>query len=304
MSRSRNYVFTLNNYDEDDEDNVFALTVERDFRYVVCGKEVGESGTPHLQGLVCFTQPKSLNQMQALLPGGHFEVKRGTFKQASEYCKKDGNYYEHGELPLDAEGKGLKGQEAFEQMMADTIELIRQGNYAEVNPVMTCHIKACEYRVLKEQQQARNLDDLQGDLPHLWFYGPAGTGKSREARRLIPDAYLKMCNKWWDGYSGEDNVLIEDFDKQHNVLVHHMKIWGDRYAFKTEVKGGTIDIRPKLIIVTSNWHPKEIWTEAGDLEPIMRRFTVRHFPSLEGVFPPPRVPDASFFSPDEMSVDH
>lgn len=288
MSRSRDYCFTINNYDEEDEDNVFALSVEADFRYVVCGKEVGEAGTAHLQGFVCFSNKKSLNQMQALLPGGHFEAKRGTFKQASDYCKKEGNFYEHGELPMDAAAKGLKGKEAFEQMMADTIDLVRQGNYLEINPGMTSHIKACEYRVLKEQQQSRNLETIQGDMPHEWFYGPARTGKSRTARDMYPDAYLKMCNKWWDGYKGEDVVIIEDFDRSHHVLLHHLKIWSDRYAYPSEIKGGTLKIRPKKIIVTSNWHPNEIWEHANDAEPIIERFRLRHFPRNQ-LFPLARV---------------
>jgi hypothetical protein len=118
-----------------------------------------------------------------------------------------------------------------------------------------------------------------GDTEHkmLWLCGGTGTGKSYAARTQYPKAYLKMCNKWWDEYNGQNVALIEDFDKHHTVLIHHMKIWADRYPFLAEVKGSAKRIRPRVIVVTSNYRPEDIWSDEGDLGPILRRFRVIQF---------------------------
>lgn len=276
--RSRNYCFTVNNYTNDDEHQCWALPWEaKECVYIVVGKEVGETGTPHLQGFVCFSTLKSMKQLKDFFPTAHFEIKRGTFLQASDYCKKDADFFEWGVLPNDPVEKGLKGAAAFEAMMTDTVTCIREGRYTDIPMGATHHIKAAEYRVLKETQQNRAIVNIAGPMEHEWYYGEAGSGKSLKARTDNPDAYLKMCNKWWDGYANEEVVIIEDFDKDHKVLVHHLKIWADRYVFPAEIKGAKIDIRPRKIIVTSNYHPSDIWENAKDLEPILRRFKLKVF---------------------------
>lgn len=85
-------------------------------------------------------------------------------------------------------------------------------------------------------------------------------------------------NKWWCGYEGERFVIIDDFDKEHKYMGYYLKIWADRYAFPVEVKGGRKVIRPEKIVVTSNYHPNEIWeSEPGTLKPLLKRFKVVHF---------------------------
>lgn len=126
------------------------------------------------------------------------------------------------------------------------------------------------------------------DLPEYtttgyWYWGSTGVGKSHAAFKDFPDAYRKTSsNKWWDGYDGHENVIIDDFDKTHNYQGYHLKIWADRYAFIAEQKGGAVMIRPKAIVVTSNYHPKDIWDDDTTLLPILRRFKIVHFQELLG----------------------
>lgn len=279
MSRYRDYVFTVNNFSEEDEQQCWALPWEcKDCRYIVVGKEVGESGTPHLQGYISFKQPKSLKQLKDFFPTAHFEPRKGTPSQAAEYCKKDGDFFEWGEIPMDNVAKGLAGAAAMEQLMADTLECVRQGDYKSIPVAATHFIKAAEYRVLKEQEQERDLSTMNYDddnTPHQWIYGATGRGKSSYVDRLKNAGYTvykKQRNKWWNGYVNQDIVHIEELGpRECQHLGAFMKDWVDRYAFGAETKGGTMEIRPKRIICTSNYSIKECFPEPQDHLPLLRK---------------------------------
>lgn len=118
---------------------------------------------------------------------------------------------------------------------------------------------------------------LNRDLPWLLSY-TLGTGKSFYARRIFEnDFYGKIsANKWWDKYIGQKNVLIEDFDQSHSYQAYYLKIWADRYAFAVEIKNGADYIRPAVIIVTSNYSIRDIFTKREDYEPLERRFRQIH----------------------------
>lgn len=110
-------------------------------------------------------------------------------------------------------------------------------------------------------------------LDNLWIFGPTGVGKSHYARHAFGRVYPKGKNKWWDGYRDEETVVIEDVDPADGAwIAYFLKIWGDKYPFIAEIKGKAKEIRPKRIIVTSNYRLKECMGRTEDYDPLMRRF--------------------------------
>jgi len=79
---------TLNNYTDVDEAK-FTAVIRPLADYYVYGKEVGESGTPHLQFMVSFKKQTSLTACLKIHKC-HWEVKssKSTMVEASDYCKK------------------------------------------------------------------------------------------------------------------------------------------------------------------------------------------------------------------------
>lgn len=101
MSRAHHWCFTLNNPTEDEQRRIRELfSPGTGVQYLVVGQERGDSGTPHLQGFVSFGTRRRLQQVRAALGNRiHAEAARGTPQQASEYCKKEGDFAEWGTLP-------------------------------------------------------------------------------------------------------------------------------------------------------------------------------------------------------------
>lgn len=97
MSAAR-WCFTLNNWTEEEHVSIidFCNTL---CKYAVVGKETGEAGTPHLQGFIILNRSQRLSFVRGRCSlRAHWEIARGTSQQAADYCKKENDYTEIGEL--------------------------------------------------------------------------------------------------------------------------------------------------------------------------------------------------------------
>ena len=97
---SSRWCFTINNPSDQDRTDVADFLSSGDVTYGVVGREVGESGTPHLQGFVILVSSQRLSFLRRRLSvRGHYERALGTSNQAAAYCKKDGDFDEFGTFP-------------------------------------------------------------------------------------------------------------------------------------------------------------------------------------------------------------
>ena len=101
--KAKNWCFTLNNYTPADIDK---LSSPLDgVKYLIFGREVGAFGTPHLQGTVCFQSRKRLSQVITIIGQAHCTVCSNFLAQCIDYCKKDGDFTEHGTIPEGRNGE-------------------------------------------------------------------------------------------------------------------------------------------------------------------------------------------------------
>jgi len=245
-------------------------------QYWIYGREVAPTtGTPHLQCYLVGKKQITLPTMRRWFgtnDGSTFAVSMGTPEQNKVYCSKDGDFVEWGTLP---EARSKAGGEATKKKWETIAKNAKEGKLdviCEENPKEF----VSNYRTLKQigfdfQAKPANLKEPCGE----WIFGETGIGKSFTARKENPDAYIKPMNKWWDHYNNEAVVIIEDMSPNYGQSMEYfMKIWPDCYAFPAEIKNHIVSIRPTKIVVTSQYHPKDIWTGEA-LDAILRRFKLR-----------------------------
>lgn len=262
-TRSRRWCLTWNNPTEDDAKAQMAAPVT----YQIIGKE-GDDKTNHDQGYEEYKSLQSFAQMKARYPRAHIEVARGTSQQAADYCKKEGDWTERGTI-MQPQGK-RNDIHAVRDMLKDKPTTTLR-DILDTHPAVLARYPKFVETVRRCYAAPTTLS--WDDAPNVWFYGPAGLGKSRAARASSTSLYVKMANKWWDGYDNEDDVLIDDFHPdQAKYLVSFLKIWADRYPFPAEVKGGTIMIRPARILVTTQYTHNQLFPNGEDIAAIDRRF--------------------------------
>jgi len=227
-------------------------------------QEIGASGNLHWQLFCAFKNKVRTNTVKGVVGNGHWELSRSEAAEAyvwKEDTRVAGTQFELGQKafqrnnPLDWKRiKDLAKAGRVEQILDDEPEVAIR-HYRTLKQIAVDYL-ACP----------PNLPGPSGK----WIYGPPGVGKSFWVREQWgQDLYIKAQNKWWDGYRGQRFVLLDDFDSK--VLGHYLKIWTDAYAFTAETKGGTIQIRPDLFIITSNYKPEELFEDPLLAEAVSRR---------------------------------
>lgn len=125
------------------------------------------------------------------------------------------------------------------------------------------------------------------------YWGPSGTGKTRRAISENPGAYILTKPRdgkgvWWQGYSGQDTVIIDEFYGwiPYDFLLRIL----DWYHVEVEYKGGSVPLAATKFIFTSNKQWEEWYTKIDNVSALERR--IREFGTIEkieGGFEPGRV---------------
>ena len=112
--QKRRWCMTLNNYSEEEFEELKS-SLEQKSKYII-GKEIGESGTPHLQIYMNMNKKCRFTQIKKMNERLHIEVCRGSELQNIKYCSKDGNYVSNMEVakPLLKMERGMMREEQLE----------------------------------------------------------------------------------------------------------------------------------------------------------------------------------------------
>jgi len=264
MSRLRHFCFTLNNYDEEEAARIQSW-FDEEAKYWIIGREVGDSGTPHLQGYASLRGRRTFDYVRNKLGTRcHVESSRGTARQNREYCSKGGNFREGGTL-----NEGAASSKATRDATATAfVAALQRGNpgVAEFAEEFPGTYMFSGFNLLRNALSLKPPID-RPSINVRWIHGLPGVGKSRLAHSTLPRAYIKEPRtKWWNGYLCEEDVIIDDFGP-NGIDLNHLLRWFDRYKCLVENKGGMIALYAVNFIVTSNFHPREIFKFGDEIHP-------------------------------------
>ena len=265
----RNWCVTLNNYTEAECE----LFCNFECKYIIVGKEVGEQGTPHLQGYIEMKNPKTVSALNKLL-GNRCWLQPSKYSSEANinYCSKEGNeLVKRGTASAQGTRTDLKkitddimnGEVTVDDLALDRPDLYHQ--YA---------------RTFSKVEDLRMRKLYRTEMTEgIWYWGATGVGKSHLAYEgFTPDTHYnwKYDNGWQDGYVQQETVIINEFrgQIQYSELLTLVDKW------PTELRRRAREPMPfisKKVIITSSLPPAEVYrnlSQHDDLEQLLRRFKV------------------------------
>lgn len=264
MFRSKNWLFTLfvahDSMEEALTGELKAIYDKQGVNYIVGQLEIcPTTGKRHIQGYLELSGPMRFTRLKDtyFTPQAHLEPRRGTQKQAIDYCtKEDTRVKDTNPIKL---GTVTTNQGARTDI-TDAFDAIKDGmnerDYYINHTVVACRYPRMFTRVHMLFGPRRD-DTIEPFI--FWIMGPTRTGKTRVSRHLTRNFTLftkHNASKWWDGYCNEQIVLVDDFSD--NIKDLDIAFWNavfDRYPCPVETKGGMMQLTTSFFIVTCCRHP-------------------------------------------------
>lgn len=247
--------FVINNWTDEEFEHLKKMA---GVSYLLIGDEIApKTGTPHLQGYCRFKNPISTKMANLKKKFGNraclFPVK-GTGDQNFKYCSKESIKYEYGIRP---KGQGnrtdlnnLRDEIVSGKISAEDVALDSPNAYH--NYGRTLH--KIEDIILRKKFRTWMTTGT-------WYYGETGTGKSETAfKGFDPTTHYvwKNDNGWWDGYTGQETVIIDEFRGQ----IPFCELLRIMDKFPYDVRRRCREPAPfltKHVIITSSMHPAEVY---------------------------------------------
>jgi hypothetical protein len=266
MVQSKYWCATLNNYNAEEEDALKKFAEEQ-CDYMVIGKEKGEEGTPHLQVYFELVKRKRLTSLKRLIGNRyHLEKRKGTAVQAAQYCKKDGDFIEIGEISDPTPGKRTD--------LENVRDLIKNGTINNTISLLDNVRSFPAYKFGMVYLENKSPTIIRETPTVIWIFGPTGVGKSHHAfefaKRICERRNWRVWRslnslKWFNGYNGQELAIFDDFrfDGRRNDFAKLLQLT-DRYMYSVEIKGGTVNWCPRTIIFTAPSSPETIFADCPE----------------------------------------
>lgn len=258
--QSKSYCFTLNNPSQPRDDVYLEDFFHNKCHYLLYQTEEGKNNTTHFQGFFQLKTRLRITQLKKFKPldRAHLEVARGTPSENIAYCTKPG------------------GRDKKE--FGSVADLTSAGSRSDIkniaNTIVNGNMSSAQFALAQPEAYLKyhgGIDRLiwhrdstfrkNRKLKVFLFLGPPGTGKTHTALRQFPNAFkldVAGSNVWFDGYSGEKELIIDEFNGQIKYSFFLQII--DKYPLTLPVKCAHTVARWTTVVITANsgideWYP-------------------------------------------------
>lgn len=186
ITPSKKWCFTFNNYKKEEETAIIKKLETLKSSFII-GREVGEQGTPHLQGYIEFrgkVRPiETLKQFNKI----HWEKAKGTREQNIKYCSKDGDFTTN--FPFDKPIRRINALKDWQKEICDMVNTEADTRkvywYWEENGNVG-KTAIAKYLYLMRPQDVAVVDGKANDM---FFY----IGKHKETHGIYPSIIIIDC---------------------------------------------------------------------------------------------------------------
>lgn len=267
-SRSRDWILTINNPSDQDKetfDKLGSLKSPQVLHWIY-QLEKGEEGTVHIQGCIRFKNAIILSTIKKIFPRAHLESAH-SYPACIKYCSKEESRIEEPkEWGVRPEMGRRKDLEALAEMI-DSGASIKDVAQSDPSKFIRYHRGLQAYKEVTKEHR-------EGKPTVIYIYGETGCGKTSSIYKKHgkENVYMKSGSKWWDGYDGQEVILIDDFDGcwPFRDLLRLL----DNYPYTGEIKGGTVKINSKYIYITADRKIEDLMgmCTPNELGQLIRRF--------------------------------
>lgn len=270
--KSRLWCFTNFNR-ELDYKSIFDNEINN-IKYIAYGEEIcPETNKAHHQGWIYFKNDKSsIKNVAKMLGKCHVALCRGSIQEQETYCSKEKGYYtEFGSRP-DNQGARTDLDEVRSELLkglisVDDIAITKPNLFHQYGRTLT-KIEDIAFRRKWRTEMTEGV----------WYWGETGCGKSDKAfENYNPMTHYKFTEDWWDGYTGQETVIIDEFRGDILKFRDLLSLVDKHPHYVKRRCREPIPFLAKKLIVTSSLHPKDIYTNlnANDkLDQLFRRFKI------------------------------
>lgn len=247
-------------------------------RYLISGKEVSSTGTPHLQ---CYVELERARRRvwlsKRFIGAGNIQMRYKNSKGSDciAYCKK--GEQSHEEWTEHRINGPMYGTNADFIEIGDAAKVDQApGKRNDLAALCTMIADGCSMKEVAQADPptfARNCKGLGLYKAHTlevkskfrefnvnYVYGKTRLGKSFWVSEK-PNIYTKPIGKalWFDNYDQEETVCFEEF--HGNFPLNDMLRLLDPIPLQVQTKGGHVLYQPNNVYLTSNMHPYGMYAE-------------------------------------------